>query len=484
MQARNLSASPAWSEQEHVANLWSEAEFTQLVNEAFKSYHSVLALARSPLANSPLVAPLLVLDDVSPTADERGQALRLVLQWAVNRLAPSRSPYPPGSYRPADDPAWRDPRWWRYNILRYRYLEPLHPDEFVEGGRFTETLLALTGIPSPDTFFDERNRAIREVAQWLWQQMASGQATGELQRLALESVSQLLRTRPASAALLDIAATFRDVFPRSLLLQMAATEHITQAESALDYVIRHRFLLQGDAGQNLWMSPVLRAYLYQRQPQTRLHTRHRRVAAYYRDAHDALKAARHLQQAHDWSEAASILMDAVVELVNELQVDELCQTLDQFRSTQLPPAQWREIQLLLSDLYNKSGRHEKALAACRQALRATDEAAHQARIYRRMGKLYEKHNQLHALGYYQQAVERFTVDDPEFVELLKDRAWLYILRQEWQNAQADLAIALGHISPTAYALRADIDDAWASLHRHQKQYAQAIRHAATCLESA
>ncbi len=121
-----------------------EAEFTAQVNDALKEYDSVLSLARLPLANSPLVAPLLVLDDVSPTAEERGHALRLMIRWAVERLAPAATLYPFGSERPFDDPSWSDSRWWRYNILRHRYLEPLHPDQFVEGGRYTETLIALT----------------------------------------------------------------------------------------------------------------------------------------------------------------------------------------------------------------------------------------------------------------------------------------------------------------------------------------------------
>jgi len=47
-----------------------------------------------------------------------------------------------------------------------------------------------------------------------------------------------------------------------------------------------------------------------------------------------------------------------------------------------------------------------------------------------------------ALGYYQQALERFSRDDPEVLDLLKDRAWLYIFRQEWDKATTDLMLAL------------------------------------------
>jgi tetratricopeptide (TPR) repeat protein len=458
-----------------------DAEFVQLVNMTFKSYHSVLALARSLLADSPLVTPLLVLDDVSPTADERGQALRLVLQWAVHQLAPAEVQYPPGVYRPPDDPTWRDPLWWRYNILRHRYLEPLHPDEFVEGGRFTETLMSLTGIPSADTLFDERNRAIREAAQWLRQQMLDGRATEELQQLALDAAYRPLQTQPTASALLSIAATFDDVFPRALLLHMAADEHLPNPGDALDYLARHRFLQEGDEAQNLWLSPVLRRYIYARQPKGQLYVRHRRAALYYAAEHEPLPAARHLQGAQRWSEAAALLLDAVDDLLEELEGDDLCTILSVFRDSQLPPDQWREVQILLGDLHARSGRQTEALAACRQALQAAPEPTDQARIYRRMGKLYEKHNPPHALGYYQQAAERFPPDHPELLQVLKDRGWLHILRQEWNKAEQDLTLAVAHAGDASPELQADVFDALSNLNRHRKRYEPAVSDAQRAL---
>lgn len=192
--------------------LIAESSFTQLVSDALRNYQSTLALSRSDLANSSLITPTLVKDESSPTAEERGHGLRLLLQWAVNLLAPAAIEFPSGHYRPLDDPTWHDPRWWSYNILRHRYLEPLHPDEFVEGGRYTESLLALTGISSSDAFFDERHRAIRAVAQRLRQQLIDGQASGELQRLALQEALQPLQKQAEAMRLLGIAATFDDIF--------------------------------------------------------------------------------------------------------------------------------------------------------------------------------------------------------------------------------------------------------------------------------
>jgi tetratricopeptide (TPR) repeat protein len=462
-------------------HLVPEGTFTRHVNNAFKDYHSILALSRSPLAQTDLIVPALVLDDVSPTADERGHALRLVLQWAVEKLAPAPVHTPIGSYRPYDDPTWRDPRWWRYNILRHRYLEPLHPDEFVEGGRFTETLIALTGLPSADTFFDERNRAIQDVAQWLWQQRVERSADSVLRRMALSEAVRPLQTQPDALALLDIAAAFDEVFPRDLLLRIAANERLANIESSLRYLTTQRFLLTGDSGNSLGISLVLQSYIYQRLPKDRLQRIHYACAKYYATLDEPLKAAEHWQKAGYWTEAANILLAAANDLINELQTNELRDVLLQFKASYLAADLWREIQIALCDLSVKLGQHTEALAACRRALKATTETHQQARIYRRMGKLYEQRNQQHALAYYQQAVERFRDDAPELIDLLKDRGWFYILRREWSKAEADLTQALAHAPQLAHEQRADIYDALASLQREQQHYAEAVEYARTAL---
>ncbi|MCB0127286.1 MAG: tetratricopeptide repeat protein, partial [Caldilineaceae bacterium] len=475
------------------------AQFTQLINGAFKNYQSVLALARSPLADSALVHPLLVLDDVSPTADERGHALRLVLQWAVSRLAPGPIAHPLGSERPYDDPTWRDPRWWRYNILRHRYLEPLHPDEFVDGGRFTETLLALTGITSADAFFDERNRAIREVAQRLQEQLRHGEANDELQTLALDEVLRPLQGSPEQEELLGIAATFDDVFPRHLLLQMARAERLSAADHLLDELTARRFLLMGDGGTNLWLSPVLQHHVYSRQPAAKIRSRHLAVAAYYRRQEEPLKAAEHLQQAENWAAAAQLLLSATEELVNDLQTDELLAALTRFKADQLEATTWCAVQLICCDLYRRHGQPEAALTVCRHALRTTTAPSQQGQLYWRMGKLYEKRNQPQALGYYERALSSFAEEDPARIALLKDRAWLYLLRREWMAAQTDLhrALALIDLQVTAprttqlgtlltgmqsiIELHANVLDALAHLHLEQSHFSAAIDYAQRAL---
>lgn len=459
----------------------TESELTPLVNEALKNCHSVLALSRSPLANSALVTPALVRDEVSPTAEERAHGLRLALQWAVNRLAPEPSAYPFGDFRPFDDPAWRDPRWWRYNILRHRYLDPLHPDDFVEGGRFTETLMALTGIPSGDAFFAERNRAIREVAHWLHRQLHSGEANQALQRLALEEVYPPLRQEATALHLMEIAATFADVFPRQLLLNLAEAEGLMDASHTLGGLVTRRYLLSGDDDANLWLSPALRDYIYAQQQPAALRQRHGRIARYYARSGDALPAAHHLHAAGQYADAADTLLDAAQGLIEELQIDELIPLVQHFQPGQLDDERWCALQMLLADLQQMAGDHEAAVAACRAALKAADDPRRQGEIYRRLGKLYEQHNQHHALTYYQQAIERFQPGDPELAELLKDRGWLHILRRDWARAESDLTRALQYAPADDHATIADIYDALSGLFRRQQEYDIALEHARTAL---
>lgn len=461
--------------------LLSDLSFTQLVNEALRTYQSTLALSRSPLANSSLVTPTLVKDEASPTAEERGHGLRLVLQWAVNQLAPTPPAYPLGVYRPLDDETWRDPRWWRYTILRHRYLEPLHPDDFVDGGRYTESLLALTGISGPDAFFDERNRAVRAVAEQLRQQLIDGSASASLQRLALQEVITPLEKKREAAQVLGIAATFDEIFPRSLLVEMCKQEQIQPADKVLDELLAQRFLLSGDAETSLWLSPTLRAYVYERQSPTDCQRRHRAAATYYEAQSAPLLAARHWQRAAQDARAVRVLLPIVNELILELQSKELIEFFQQLEPKRLVNGQWFAVQRCLSDLFQRNGQPEDALAACRQALQATDDAIQQASIYRRMGKLYESRNQLHALRYYQQAVERFPACDPELAELLKDRGWLYFLRQEWAKAEADLQQALQIVPAEAQVLQADIYDAMANLARKQNNFTQALAYAERAL---
>ncbi len=457
-----------------------------LVNQAFKSCHSVLALSRSPLAATRIVQPALVRDNASPTAEERSHALSLALRWAVDKLAPGPVPHPFGTYRPLDDPTWHDPRWWRYNILRHRYLEPIHPDDFVDGGRFTETLIALTGLPTGDAFFDERGRAIREVTQWLHRQLHDGEADADLERLAVAEVYAPLQREKASAHLMELAATFDAIFPRPMLLELAEAEGIHGASQLLDRMIERRNLLSDHADQegqsaSLWMGPVLRRYIYTRSEGSTRRMRHGRIARASEKIGETLAAARHYRLAEQPSRAAHLLLAAAEQMTDELDVASLLTETQQLAEEALPDDVAYRLMRHAADLYRMVGYHDQAIAACRVALQRSDDSQHQGQIFRRLGKLYEQRNQSHAINYYRQALERLDPDEPEVAELLKDRGWLHLLRRDWAAAADDLRAALVHRRQEDLRLEAEIYDALSSLARRQGEFNDATQHARTAL---
>jgi len=72
------------------ANSLSEADFTQQVNAAFKTIIAYLCFGALAVGEfRTLVALLLVLMMSRRPPTNVGHAMRLVLQWAVNRLAPA-----------------------------------------------------------------------------------------------------------------------------------------------------------------------------------------------------------------------------------------------------------------------------------------------------------------------------------------------------------------------------------------------------------
>ncbi|NOK60972.1 MAG: hypothetical protein GFH27_549289n46 [Chloroflexi bacterium AL-W] len=459
---------------QHVAATVLDDTFTRQVNYALKNYHSILILSESPLAHSVLVHPALIRDTTSPTADERGNALRVLLQWAVSMLAPEPTCYPIGEARPSDDPTWRDPRWWRYNILRHRYVEPLHPDEFVEGGRYTETLIALTGISNADTFFDERNRAINDVAAWLQRQLTNNIADDIIEQIALDDVLRPIHCREEARSLLEIAATCDEIIPRALVIGIAEHERVTRVREALLYLHRQRLILTANFGADFRLSPPLRAYLYHHQPLDIRSNRHSQIARYYANHNDILLAAMHWQKAGFPATAAKMVLATVGTIADEASQHQLYSILQRFEYTQLEAHQWYDIQILLCDLAMRFGRREEALKACRCALKAADTLSQQARIYRRMGKLYEQYNQTLACSYYHQAEECFDKSDPELLMLLKDRAWLAMLRREWSSAEKDLSLALQHATQDHADICSDIYDALSHNHSQQSQFEQAV----------
>ncbi len=457
-----------------------DGAFVLQVGDAFKNCASVLALSRSLLAHGPIVTSGLVLDELSPTLDERGQALRLALQWAVEQLAPEPPSFPFGVERPYDDPSWRDPHWWRYNILRHRYIEPLTPDQFVEGGRFTETLLALTGMPSVDVYYDERARAMREASQWLQRHIQDGSGSERMRGLALAAVYTPLREHRPSETLLGMATVFSGVFPTHWLLALAQEESLIHAGEALDLLVARRCLHLGDTGASAWMSSAMQHYVKQRQLPEVQRRRHQFVARLALEGAQPLAAARHLLGAGNPQRAARVLLDLDDDERAENGAD-VIQVARAIQQDDIAPHDWREMNLVLAEMFQRAGQTDDALAAMRESLKGATVLAEQAHIYRRLGKLYEEQNQQQSFTYYQMALDRLTANDSELGVVYKDRGWLRILRREWSEGESDLMHALEVLPADDHQVRADVLDAFSSLRRGQSDYAAALEYARAAL---
>ena len=194
-----------------------------------------------------------------------------------------------------------------------------------------------------------------------------------------------------------------------------------------------------------------------------------------------LAAARHYQRGGQDSQAARLLLPAVATLQQEIQPAALIELLQAFNVRRLEAEARYTLHLTLSDLLHRAGQPDAALAAGRQALQAAHSLEEQARAYRRIGKLYESRNPQHALRYYQQAIDRFPAGAPELAETLKDRGWLYFLRQEWERAEADLLCALEVVSVDARGLQGAIYDAMANLYRKTGDHVRAVSYAELAL---
>ena len=421
---------------------WTERELDQLVNRAFRSYRDVLELANSALAIPALIAPALILDSESPSDDDRGRALRTVLRWATSRLAPEEPRYPGGTPRPPDDPTWMNPLWWPHNILRHRYIEPLHPDDYIEGGRAIDTLLALTGIPSQKKLFGERRRGIREVAKLLRAQMANHQFDDEIRRQALESLYQSLGSQPTARTLLEIAATFRGDFPRALLLDMAVDESLPNAGPSLGYLLHRRLLQESGESKTMLMPAPLQSHLHELQAERDRIRRHERAAHFYQDKGQPLTLAWHLQQGKSSAEAADILLQMSRDLLGEQRVAELLGVLQGFAAQELSPAQWWGVQFLSSELLQRMGDYDGALQACHRALQVAQHPDQKARTYCRMGRLYQDYQPARSLMYYQEAEKWLDGSASELSSLLRERASVHMVRREWVEAESALAKAL------------------------------------------
>lgn len=453
---------------------------------AFRVSTSELALSRSPLAQGALVGPALVFDELAPTADERGEALRFALMWAIERLAPAPAHCPLGTERPLDDPTLRDPAWAAYNVLRHRYLEPFHPKDYIEAELYAETLIALFGMRSAAAYFDAREQGLHEAAEWLWRQHEQGIGNERIRALVLESLEMALDEQPAARTLLGIASVFNGVFAVRTLNALAIEENVRYPERALETLVARRFLLSGDGSSSLWMSPTLRTHVAAQQYPERQVRRHRLAARLAREEGHPLAAAFHLVEAGLWLPASQALLTMGASQRGEYE-SELLELVSRMEFDDLSAEVRVDLRLFAAALCHKQGRNDEAQAACRLALEDAREDAQRAAVYRQLAAIVEEGDPEAAATYLAAALDKMPADHGDRVQATIDLAWLAIELRNWGRAETALATALDaavRAQPTwdqapaaALAQLAEIHDAYSSARRGREDYASAVDHA-------
>lgn len=449
----------------------------QYVSDAFANFGNSLLLSQSPLAVPEIIQSALILDSDSLAEDEKGLALQVVLRWSVLQLAPIPTSAANSAERSFDDPTWMSPLWWRFNILHHLYIDPLHPDQFLQDQKRVNSLISLMGIPSMDIFYDERKRGIREVADRLiW--LANSDNVKPIGRLMVETLIAPLWKE--SQTLLGDAAMFREAFQLSWLKEITALPKSKVADEWNK--LRKRGLIRSETNRRFYVPKKVRLYLVEHYSGENLRGQHDQIGRFYCEEGAALAAAWHYQEGNRFREASTIILEHKDQWAQttDSDVDALKETLMRFDRATLPDYEWGEIQALLGRVLHKTGNTQDAITAIRQALQVSDDLTQKTNLYRQLGKLHEDKMPELALTYYSQA-DQICPDDSLRTELLKDRAWLYILQEEWNSAETDLTAALA--LATTQTQQADINDAFAELYRLQNNLDKALSHAHTALIS-
>lgn len=452
--------------------VWNSVKPDELVNDisdVFASFGSLLTLSQSPFAIPDIIESALILDDQNQSQDDRGLALQIVFRWSVLSLAPT--PIESSlSHRPFDDPTWANPLWWRFNIMHHLYVDPLHPDQFFQDQKRVNSLINLMGVSSTDAFYDERKRALREIAEriiWLANHEGVVDAIG---RMMAETLTEPLSHQ--SRTLLGEASFFQNSFRFGWLTEIT-TLTMEDCEKAWNN-LRKRRLIESKSDSSFYVPQRLRGYLSEGlTPFDKSH--HVQVAQFYCQDGNSLSAAWHFQEAGHKHEAASTVLGEIDQGFQSSETDSLVQVLQKFERSHVSDEVWGEIQSYLGRVLQTIGDTDGAINATRQALQVTSDPTKKTELYIQLGKLHEDQMPELALTYYTHADQMCPDNHPLRSKLLKDRAWLHLNREAWVSAETDLITA--QTLATTQSQKADISDAFAELHRRQTNIEKALTYA-------
>jgi len=289
----------------------SDHELCRIVSWAFAHCRSPAALADSPLAASALCAAAAVSAAVPLARQDIGRAVRAVLQWTVDRIAPGSVRYPFHTRRPGDDPAWIQPAWAFYNILRHRYLEPLPRIQAGEGCGPVEQLLRQMGIQSKKRFFALRREALREAAEIIRHALRGQIQWNDLPEIAMAEYMSPLRRRPECRRLLNIAALFSSFTPVELLKNLAQAERIAEPDRLLGVLAGLRLVETRADDREFRTSVRLAQHVEASVDLANARRWHAMAAEYFAERRNAVDGCRHLFAAGKFREFYDLLRSAL-----------------------------------------------------------------------------------------------------------------------------------------------------------------------------
>ena len=337
----------------------SKSGLVHVITEAFESFAHGYRLAESRLIHTNWIKESMVYGEFSEERDQAG-ALQEALRWVVEQTAPAPPDFPIGTWRPPDDPSWTDPRWWSYTLLRYKYIEPILPDDYFEGTRLTGTLIARMGLPGRSAYYTELDRALKLAASIVERQFENPRSARIIRRRLLTGLQRKLEQIRSGFDIMGIASIFFRAFPTALLQQMADRESITGAFQTIERLVVERFLIEPDQRSHLMVPPVLRDHLYRQQPAGRLQKRHIFAAARIAGDGRLSDRIRHLQLGGDSAGACRLLLDEWGTLGSHCNFDELMAIFDGFQENELQPEDRFRVQICRGSHLIRFGYFEQA----------------------------------------------------------------------------------------------------------------------------
>jgi tetratricopeptide (TPR) repeat protein len=250
--------------------------------------------------------------------------------------------------------------------------------------------------------------------------------------------------------------------------------------------LKNRYLLIADsdnAGQECYKQhDIVRAFYYNLLGRRERRPMHRRAGEYYEiEEPDALKAARHFQEAGEYGRSVRLATGDVWALINQGQAQMLRQLLKKFTAQQLETEQWVAVNLARGQVYALLGQGQQAQESYQQALSQLDTFPDsptvgelKASACRGMGHLLEFESPDEALEWLRRGLDELkSANTLEEALLFLRIGSVLVAKGEYGEAQVALEKSLGLLPEDASQWRAGVLGNLGIIHFYQGDTKQA-----------